>query len=201
MPNTPSIFLINSDTFKKSFLSGSGQFELQSDQNIWATLIANDGKFLPTIDRIADVNFSFGNNQQFKLGNQAGMKTAAEQLNKEWAGSGTRAHFISDYYTAISSNQKPLGPFDAWVRQQGEKDEDVGSHAGIKDTSTLMAVEALDFKKGELVRWDKLAPRGGSPDSGVSGNPARASVAYGKKGLELQVDAAVKEITAAVAKK
>ena len=74
MPNTPSIFLINSDTFKKSFLSGSGQLELQSDQNIWATLIANDGKFAPTIDRIADVNFSFSNNQQFKLGNQAGMK-------------------------------------------------------------------------------------------------------------------------------
>jgi creatinine amidohydrolase len=134
-------------------------------------------------------------------GNQAGMKAAAEQLNKEWAGSGARAHFISDYYTAISSGQKPLGPFDAWVRQQGEKDEDVGSHAGIKDTSTLMAVEAMDFKKGQLVRWDKLAPRGGSPDSGVSGNPARASVAYGKKGLELQIDAAVKEITAATAKK
>ena len=49
--------------------------------------------------------------------------------------------------------------------------------------------------------WDKLAPRGGSPDSGVSGNPARASVAYGKKGLELQVEAAVNEITAAVARK
>jgi creatinine amidohydrolase len=134
-------------------------------------------------------------------GNQAGMKAAAEQLNKEWAGSGARAHFISDYYTAISSGQKPLGPFDAWVRQQGEKDEDVGSHAGIKDTSTLMAVEAMDFKRGQLVRWDKLAPRGGSPDSGVSGNPARASVAYGKKGLELQIAAAVKEITAAIAKK
>ena len=45
------------------------------------------------------------------------------------------------------------------------------------------------------------SPDGGSPDSGVSGNPARASVAYGKKGLELQIDAAVKEITASIAKK
>jgi len=134
-------------------------------------------------------------------GNQEGMRAAAEQLNKEWAGSNARAHFIGTYYTAISSGQKPLGPFDAWVRQQGEKDEDVGSHAGIKDTSTLMAVEAAAFKKGQLIRWDKLAPRGGSSDSGVSGNPARASVEYGKKGLELQIDSAVKEIKAATARK
>jgi creatinine amidohydrolase len=129
-------------------------------------------------------------------GNQAGQRAAVEQLNKEWATSGTRAHFIGTYYTAISSNQKPLGPFDAWVREQGEKDEDVGSHAGIKDTSTLMAVEAARFKKGQLVRWDKLMDKGGGASSGVTGNPLRASVAYGQKGLELQIEAAVKEIKA-----
>ncbi|MDQ3009141.1 MAG: hypothetical protein M3X11_00335 [Acidobacteriota bacterium] len=89
MPNPLSIFLINSDTFKKSFLSGSGQFELQSDQNIWMTLIVNDGKFLPTIDRIADVNFSFANNQQLKLGSQTGMKlgisaSAVNQIYLIW---------------------------------------------------------------------------------------------------------------------
>src|SRR5215213_853264 len=89
MPDQSSIFLINSDTFKKSFLGGSGQFELQSDQNIWMTLIANDGKFLPTIDRIADVNFSFANNQQFKFGDKAGMKlgvsaNAVNQIHLIW---------------------------------------------------------------------------------------------------------------------
>lgn len=131
-------------------------------------------------------------------GNQDGLKTAAEQLNKEWAGSDARAHFIGDYYTAISSNQKPLGPFDAWIRAQGEKDGDVGSHAGIKDTSTLMAVEAMHFKKGQLIRWDKLADKGGFEGSGVTGNPTRASVAYGKKGLELQIDRAVTEIRRAI---
>ena len=71
MPAPTSIFLINSDTFKKSFLAGDGQFELQSDQNIWATLLANEGKFLPTIDRIADVSFSFANDQKFKFGSKA----------------------------------------------------------------------------------------------------------------------------------
>jgi creatinine amidohydrolase/Fe(II)-dependent formamide hydrolase-like protein len=57
-----------------------------------------------------------------------------------------------------------------------------------------MAVEAMHFKKGELIRWDKLADKGGFEGSGVTGNPQRASVEYGKKGLELQIDQAVKEI-------
>jgi creatinine amidohydrolase/Fe(II)-dependent formamide hydrolase-like protein len=134
-------------------------------------------------------------------GNQDGMKVAADELNRQWAGSGARAYFIGDYYTAISSGQKPLGPFDAWVRAQGEKDEDVGSHAGIKDTSTLMAVEAQYFTKGKLIRWDKLAPKGGFEGSGVSGNPVRASVAYGKVGIEMQIDRAVKQIKALMAQK
>jgi creatinine amidohydrolase/Fe(II)-dependent formamide hydrolase-like protein len=133
-------------------------------------------------------------------GNQAGMRAAAEQLNKEWGSTGTRAHFIGDYYTAISSGQKPLGPFDAWVREQGEKDSDVGSHAGIKDTSTLMAVEELMFSRGKLVRWDKLAPVGGFEGSGVTGDPTRASVAYGKRGLEFQIAAAVKQIKSLTAR-
>ncbi len=89
MPAPTSIFLINSDTFKKSFLSGDGQLELQSDQNIWATLLANEGKFLPTIDRIADVSFSFSNNQKFKFGSKAGMKlgvtaSAVNQIHLIW---------------------------------------------------------------------------------------------------------------------
>lgn len=89
MPEQNAIFLINSDTFKKSFLSGSGQFELQSDQNLWMTLVATGGKFLPTIDRIADVSFSLANNQKFQFGDKAGMKlgvsaSAANQIHLIW---------------------------------------------------------------------------------------------------------------------
>ena len=93
MPPVPNIFLINSDTFKKSFLSGDGQFELQSDQNIWAKLLANDGKFSPDVDRIADVSFSFNSNQNggqnFKFGSKAGLMlgvsaSAANQIHLIW---------------------------------------------------------------------------------------------------------------------
>ena len=92
-------------------------------------------------------------------------------------------------------------PFDVWLVSQREKKEEIGNHAGIRDSSTLMAVEAMYFQRGKLVRWDKLAPQGGFEGSGVSGNPTRASVAYGKKGVELKVDAAVRQIKMLVAQK
>jgi creatinine amidohydrolase len=130
-------------------------------------------------------------------GNQDGLEAAADRLNKEWAGSGTRAHFVNAYYDAGAPTAPVVeSPFDKWLIQQGETKETIGSHAGIRDTSTLMAVEAAAFKKGELVRWSKLAPRGGFEGSGVSGDPTRASVERGKFGNELKIEAAVKQIKA-----
>jgi creatinine amidohydrolase/Fe(II)-dependent formamide hydrolase-like protein len=113
-------------------------------------------------------------------GNQEGMKTVSEMLNKEWAGTGVRIHFVPEYYSGTGYAQ--------WLEQQGEKKEDIGTHAGITDTSQLMAIDA------RLIRKDKLANRGGFEGSGVSGNPTRASIAYGKKGLELKVETAVKRV-------
>jgi creatinine amidohydrolase len=137
-------------------------------------------------------------------GNQAGTKKAADQLNKEWAGSGVRAHYVNDYYEAAAAApgaQPYQSSFDLWLVSQGEKKEEIGNHAGIRDSSTLMAVEDTYFQRGKLVRWDKLAPQGGFEGSGVSGNPTRASVAYGKKGVELKVEAAVRQIKTLVAQK
>lgn len=119
-------------------------------------------------------------------GNQAGMKTVAEMLNKEWAGSGVRIHYIAEYYGGTG--------FSEWLKAQGEKEEDIGSHAGITDTSQVLAIEP------KFIRRDKLANKGGSPDSGVSGNPTKASVAYGGKGLDLKIQTAVKKIRESMAK-
>lgn len=113
-------------------------------------------------------------------GNQGGLKAVAELLNKEWAASGARVHFVPDYYSGTGFNE--------WLLAQGEKKEDIGTHAGITDTSQLLFVDPRHIRK------DKLAPGGGFEGSGVSGNPARASVAYGKKGIELKIDAAVAQI-------
>lgn len=126
-------------------------------------------------------------------GNLPGLKAVAEQLNREWAGTGTRVHQIGqdEFYVT----------FDAFLLAQGEKRHDFGSHAGMRDTSNLMAIEAMKLRDASLIRWDKLAPNGGYEGSGVRGNPTRASAAYGKKGLELKIEAWMNQIRALVARR
>jgi len=124
--------------------------------------------------------------------NQNGMKAVAERLNKEWKGTGVRIHYSPGYYTAGYS---PDGEFVKWLRAQGETREAIGGHAGILDTSQLMAVDP------HLVRTEKRAPGGDYKATGVDGNPARATIEYGKKGLQMKIEKAVAEIRASMAKK
>ena len=124
--------------------------------------------------------------------NQKGMKAVAGHLNKEWKGTGVRIHYSPGYYTAGYS---PDGEFVKWLHAQGETREAIGGHAGILDTSQLMAVDP------RLVRAEKRAPGGDYKATGVDGNPARATVEYGKKGLEMKIEKAVAEIRASMVKK
>lgn len=112
--------------------------------------------------------------------NQPGMKAVKEGLNNEWARTDTRVHFIPEYYRGNG--------FEDWLLAQGESKADVGTHAGIHDTSLLMAVDP------KLIRKDKIANHGGFEGSGVAGNPARASAEYGRKGLDMIVDVTVRKI-------
>ena len=115
--------------------------------------------------------------------NQAPLREVAARLSREWAGAGVRIHFAGEYYRAGAD---PQGAFARWLREQGEVG-DAGRHAGLADTSMLLAVDP------RLVRVDRL-PDARAEGSGAAGDPARASAAYGRRGLELRVDAAVAEI-------
>lgn len=114
-------------------------------------------------------------------GNQAGQKLVAEALNKEWAGTPVRVHHLTDYYP---------GPGDDWLKTQGVSDEDVGSHASIHDTASLMVLNP------SMLRPDKLAPAKPNDGSGVVGNPARSTEEFGRQILEGQIAAAVQQIRA-----
>lgn len=112
-------------------------------------------------------------------GNQASQGAVAERLNAEWADTTARVHHLTDFYP---------GPGDDWLIAQGESEEDVGSHAGMHDTSTLL------FLDPSLLRVDQMTPGTRGDGSGVSGNPMRATAAYGERIVEMQVDAAVQQI-------
>lgn len=120
-------------------------------------------------------------------GNQSGMQKAAAQLTAEWQGSGARALFIGDYYT------KSVADARAMLEQRGYTMADIGSHAGMLDTSELL------FINPKLVRPERFAPNGGAPDSGVSGDPTKASAALGKELLDLKIGNALAQIRATLA--
>lgn len=122
-------------------------------------------------------------------GNQAAQAAVAGELNRDWAGSGVRVIHVGDYYDPKANGQV------AWLRDQGESDGAIGSHAGIRDSSELMAV----FPEG--VRRDRMAPDGGrfyNEPTGVIGDPTRASAERGEIMLQLKIEAALRQIRAAL---
>ena len=117
-------------------------------------------------------------------GNQNGMKAAAEQLNAAWKDTGGRAMFIGDYYTKSTADSR------TYLGGLGFTIDAIGSHAGMVDTSELL------FVNPALVRRDRLAPGGGFPDSGVNGDPTKATAAFGQTLVQIKIDNALAQIRA-----
>ena len=115
-------------------------------------------------------------------GNQAGLTAVANALNAEWAGTGVRVYALVDYY-----QKGRIEIRDYLQKTFGWDAATVGSHAGTSDTSQLLYV----FADG--IRLDKLLPNGGGPESGVQGDPTKASAAIGKIAIELKVNAALNQ--------
>jgi creatinine amidohydrolase/Fe(II)-dependent formamide hydrolase-like protein len=118
-------------------------------------------------------------------GNQAGQAAVAERLSREWGARGARVVHVGDYYARNGQVERLLA--------EGETRASIGTHAGIRDTSEVMAA----YPQG--VRPDRILP-GHDPSmvgSGVDGDPTRASAARGEAMLALKVEAAVRQIRAA----
>jgi len=118
-------------------------------------------------------------------GNQSGMTNVANKLNEEWKGSGARVYALTDYY------RKAREEFRAWaLKEHGYDAATVGSHAGISDTSQLLYVHPAGIRK------DKILPGGGGPDSGVRGDPTKATAEIGKAGIDFKVNAGIAQYRA-----
>jgi creatinine amidohydrolase/Fe(II)-dependent formamide hydrolase-like protein len=113
-------------------------------------------------------------------GNQSGLTNVAAKLNEEWKGTEYRAYGLTDYYGTGREHYR------AWLlAAYGYTDQIIGSHAGISDTSQLL------FVRPAAVRKDQIKPWGGPKDSGVSGDPTKATAEIGKMGIEFKVNAAI----------
>jgi creatinine amidohydrolase/Fe(II)-dependent formamide hydrolase-like protein len=115
-------------------------------------------------------------------GYKANMKHVADKLNREWSAEATRVHALDDYYRASSDDYAKL------LKGEGYTDAEIGTHAGLADTSLAMAVDA------RLVHADRLHASKPGAAEGVYGDPRRASADAGQRGVELIVGRSIEAI-------
>jgi creatinine amidohydrolase/Fe(II)-dependent formamide hydrolase-like protein len=110
-------------------------------------------------------------------GYQKSLLRVAAKLNREWAASPVRVHAVEEYYLAAAGSD-----FARALKREGFSAAEIGTHAGVADTSLMLAIDP------RLVRSDRLrdgTPLG--PAEGVQGDPRRSSAAAGKSGVDLIV--------------
>jgi creatinine amidohydrolase len=116
-------------------------------------------------------------------GYQRDETAVAARLNREWAASGARVHAIEEYYRASETE------FPQLLKGKGYSADEIGTHAGLADTSLMLAVDP------QLVRTNRL-----QPGDGVRGDPRRANPQLGQLGVDLIVTRTVDTIKRAVAR-
>lgn len=107
-------------------------------------------------------------------GYQGDLAAVAAKLDREWAGSSARVHFVAEYYRTSAE------PYAQILREHGITAEQSGVHAGTADTSLAMAVDP------RLVRVDRLGATP-VPGDGVAGDPRPSTAALGRLGVDLIV--------------
>ena len=117
--------------------------------------------------------------------NQPGQNAVAATLNAEWAGSNVRVHAIESYYRG-----DPEGDA-AEMMKFGIRNDEMGNHADVRDTSQMMAVDPT------MVRNSKL--QAGDGKNGIQGDPRRSTPQIGRALIERTVTRTVDLIRKSIA--
>jgi creatinine amidohydrolase len=121
---------------------------------------------------------------------QDGQRAVAARLNREWAASAVRVHAIAEYYRASTVTVRDL------FRTRGYRDEELGTHAGLTDTSLMLAIDP------RLVRMERLRRGTGVRDGdGVDGDPSRSTAELGRLGVDAIVTRTVDAIRQSIARR
>lgn len=121
-------------------------------------------------------------------GYQRNEQAVAQRLDREWARTPVRVHALVEYYRATETQYRQA------LKARGYTDAEIGTHAGVADTSLALAVDP------GLVRKDRLAAGEGLDAAhGVYGDPRRASAELGQFGVDAIVAQSVDAIRKAAA--
>jgi len=85
-------------------------------------------------------------------GNQKGMREVAEELNKTWGGSETRALYIPEYYDWPARQQ--------WLAKRGYREVDEGLHDELSAAAIMLSVDPHSIRMKERVAAGKFTTNG-----------------------------------------
>jgi creatinine amidohydrolase/Fe(II)-dependent formamide hydrolase-like protein len=122
-------------------------------------------------------------------GYRKNLKIVAQRLNIEWKNIAVRAHAIEEYYHAAETGYVQA------LKGRDYKDNEIGTHAGLADTSLTLAIDS------RLVRTGRLSSDSLDTAHGVYGDPRRASAELGELGVSLIVNQTVEAIKKAVTRR
>lgn len=112
-------------------------------------------------------------------GGQKALEAVAASLDAQWGAAGTHVYYIPDVYFVTEQRVAEL------LHARGLP---AGAHAGIPDTSELMAVDTA----GRWIRRDRM--QAGTASNGVDGDPRQSSAELGRAFIDIKVEAAVTQI-------
>ena len=117
-------------------------------------------------------------------GYQADERHVADRLNAEWSKSPVRVFAALQYY------QITQGAYVDKLLSAGARQSEIGTHAGLADTSLMLAIDP------SMVRKDRLAaaPKLDAGDGVYGGDPARSSAEFGQLGVDLIVSGTTEAI-------
>ncbi|MBO6893507.1 MAG: creatininase family protein [Roseibium sp.] len=156
------------------------------------TISISEETFQEILSRTAESLLQHGFTRVYLIGdsggNQASQSKVADSIGSSWWGGQPdpqQVFHIGDYYFPERNGQIE------WLKQAGYSMEQIGTHAGIRDTSEVLALRPEGVRVGNQVLPGQLDQSG---ETGVIGDPSLASGEYGKKMLELKIEAALRQI-------
>ena len=122
-------------------------------------------------------------------GYQHNEESVAKKLNREWSAAHIRVHALTDYYRVTETRYRQA------LKSRGFSDAEIGTHAGVADTSLALAVDPRIVRDAQLAAGTTL-----DAAHGVYGDPRRASAADGAVGVDLIVRESVAAIRRAASR-
>ena len=116
-------------------------------------------------------------------GYQQSEARVAARLDREWANTPARAHALTDYYRVTETE------YPAALAAHGFSKAEIGTHAGLADTSLSLAVDPALVRSRELATGKDL-----DAAHGVYGDPRRATAELGRLGVDAIVQRSVDSI-------